>query len=85
MPPKTNRAQNLPAPSVRLAASADPRLPAAGTAIVRPYKGRMLRVVVQPNGFDYEGQRYRSLSAVAKAITGSHCNGFRFFNLKEAK
>ena len=34
------------------------------------------------DGFEYEGQRYRSLSAVAKVITGSHCNGYRFFGLR---
>jgi hypothetical protein len=39
-------------------------------------------VVVLPDGFEYGGTRYKSLSAVAKAITGSHCNGFRFFKLE---
>jgi hypothetical protein len=36
-------------------------------------------VRVLPAGFEYDGQAYRSLSAVARAITGSHCNGFLFF------
>jgi hypothetical protein len=38
------------------------------------------------NGFDFEGVRYASLSALANAITGSHCSGLRFFGLdrKEA-
>jgi hypothetical protein len=58
------------------------RLPAPGTAIVRNYKGRQLRVFVLNDGFEYEGERFQSLSAVARTITGSHCNGFRFFNLK---
>ena len=40
-----------------------------------------MQVKVLPNGFEYEGQVYRSLSAVAKAITGSHCNGFLFFRI----
>jgi hypothetical protein len=40
-----------------------------------------LQVQVQEDGFVFEGQRYPSLSAVAKAITGSHCNGFLFFRL----
>lgn len=65
--------------------ASDSRLPAPGTAIVRKYRGRSLRVLVLADGFEYEGQRYKSLSAVAKAITGSHCNGFRFFKLEEAK
>lgn len=59
----------------------DRRLPPAGTAITRRYKGRTISVIVLPNGFDYDGERYKSLSAVAKAVTGSHMNGFRFFNI----
>jgi len=60
----------------------DPRLPTPGSAIVRKYKGRSYRVVVQADGqFEFQGQRYRTLSAVAKRITGSHINGFRFFKL----
>jgi hypothetical protein len=61
----------------------DRRLSGVGEAIVHKYKGRQLRVVVLPDGgFEYEGRRYKSLSAVAKAISGSHCNGFRFFGLE---
>ncbi len=61
---------------------ADPRLPAPGSAIVREHKGRNHRVVVlQDGGFEYEGERYRTLSAVAKRITRSHINGFRFFKI----
>ena len=67
---------------VRADALADPRLPAPGNAIVRPYKGRSIRVVVRDDGFDYEGQRYKTLTAVAKQVTGSHMNGFRFFKLE---
>ena len=36
---------------------------------------------VRAEGFEYQGQVYPSLSAVAKAITGSHCNGFLFFRI----
>jgi hypothetical protein len=64
-------------------ASTDCRLPAPGTAIVRKYKGQTLRVLVLPNGLEFDGDRYNSLSAVAKAITGSHCNGYRFFRLED--
>jgi hypothetical protein len=60
---------------------ADPRLPAPGTVLTRPYKGRVLEVQVLAAGFEFAGQRYGSLSAVAKAATGSHCNGFAFFGL----
>ena len=60
----------------------DSRLPPPGTAITRRYKGRTISVTVLPDGFEYDGERYKSLSALAKAITGSHVNGFRFFKLE---
>lgn len=65
----------------------DPRIPPAGSAIVRVYKGKKLRVTVLDgdSGFAYEGHRFDTLSAVAKHITGSHINGFRFFNLGNAR
>jgi hypothetical protein len=65
--------------------STDPRLPSPGTAIVRKYKGQTLRVLVLPDGLEFDGSRYRSLSAVAKAVTGSHCNGYRFFRLEGSR
>ena len=61
--------------------SHDERLPLTGQSLVRNYKGRHIVVNVTPEGFEYDGNRYRSLSAVAKVITGSHCNGYRFFRL----
>jgi len=84
-PKRATTASERPAPgtdAIRVAVATDPRLPPPGAAIVREYKGRTLSVTVLPDGFEYEGQRYRSLSAVAKAITGSHMNGFRFFRLE---
>jgi hypothetical protein len=62
--------------------SLDPRLPAPGTVLQRVYKGRRVEVLVRPDGFEYAGQVYGSLSAAAKAITGQHCNGFLFFGLR---
>jgi hypothetical protein len=59
----------------------DPRLPMPGTVLVRDYKGRTIHVQVLKDGFQYGGENYSTLSAVAKAITGSHCNGFHFFRL----
>jgi hypothetical protein len=59
----------------------DGRLPLPGTVITRNYKGQQLQVQVLRDGFEYEGEVYRSLSAVAKTITGSHCNGFLFFRV----
>jgi len=69
------------APKRKTCRAHDPRLPPPGTLLRRPYKGMILQVQVQEDGFVFEGQRYPSLSAVAKAITGSHCNGFLFFRL----
>ncbi len=57
----------------------DPRLPRPGSVITRLYKERLIEVTVTGDGLLYEGRRYRSLSAVAKQVTGSHLNGFRFF------
>ena len=69
-----------------LSAKGDNRLPPPGTIITREYKGYSLQVKVLPKGFEYEGEVYKSLSAVAKAITGQHCNGYHFFRLgKEVK
>src|SRR5262249_60619893 len=62
-----------------LACRADPRLPTPGTVLTREYKGQTLQVEALAEGFAYAGQTYKSLSAVAKAITGAHCNGFHFF------
>jgi hypothetical protein len=63
----------------------DSRVPQPGTVITRLYKGQTLRVEVLPHGFVYQGTDYSSLSAVAKAITGSHCNGFLFFHLHQER
>ncbi|MCK6486252.1 MAG: DUF2924 domain-containing protein [Phycisphaerae bacterium] len=67
---------------VRVRATADPRVPRTGSQITRKYRGKTITVTVLDDGFEYLGERYRSLSAVAKAITGSHMNGFRFFALE---
>lgn len=61
--------------------AADDRLPPPGTVITRKYKGSPIQVKVLRDGFEHAGEVYASLSAVAKAITGSHCNGFHFFRL----
>ena len=67
------------APTLRV--PTDDRLPRPGTILTRRYKGRTLQVEVLEHGFAVDGQVYRSLSAVAKAITGSHCSGHFFFGL----
>ena len=57
------------------------RLPMPGSLLAREYKGRMIRVRVLPKGFEYEGETYRSLSAIAKVVTGAHWNGNLFFGV----
>jgi hypothetical protein len=59
----------------------DPRLPLPGQVIPRKYKGRTHLITVLTGGFEYQGKVYRSLSAIARAITGSNWNGYKFFNL----
>ena len=80
--PKSAQPTTAAAPTLRpMPRAADGRLPAPGTVLTRRYKGRSLKVRVLEQGFEYDGAVYASLSAVAKAITGSHCNGFLFFHL----
>lgn len=67
--------------AVQVRADRNSRLPPPGSILTRPYKGETLQVKVLPQGFEYEGEVHKSLSAVAKAITGSHCNGYLFFRL----
>lgn len=62
-------------------AKSDDRLPPPGSVLTRVYKGETVQVKVLPQGFEYANAVYGSLSAVAKAITGSHCNGYLFFGL----
>lgn len=68
----------------RAEALAGARLPMPGAQLTREYRGRTIRVRVLPNGFDYEGTIYRSLSAVAQAVTGAHWNGYLFFGIPKA-
>jgi hypothetical protein len=58
------------------------RLPIPGTVLARTYRGKHVAVTVLEGGtFEFEGQTYKSLSAIAKAVTGSHWNGYLFFGL----
>lgn len=68
---KTDR---LPPPKPRLA---------VGTRLAREWQGRRHEVDVLEEGFRYDGGDYRSLSQVARAITGTRWNGLRFFGLRE--
>jgi hypothetical protein len=62
-------------------ARSDQRLPPPGTLIVREYRGQRLQIKVLGSGFEFEGSVFKTLSAVAKHITGQHCNGYYFFRL----
>ena len=72
-----------PAPKTgkKKSASHDRRLPIPGTVITKEYKGRSLAVKVLEGGFEFNGQIYKSLTAIAKEVTGAHWNGYLFFNL----
>jgi hypothetical protein len=60
----------------------DPRLPAAGTWLTRKFRGESIVVEVLEKGFRYRENTYKSLSAVARKVTGTQWNGFSFFGLK---
>ena len=63
----------------------DERIPPPGTVLTRVYRGQAYHVVVRDDGFEYDGQIFRSLSAIAKLITGSHWNGLLFFKITDPK
>jgi hypothetical protein len=75
----TAEPSSVPPEPMSVPAPVDPRLPPPGTILTRPYKGQQLHVQVLTDGFAYAGCVFPSLSAVAKAITGSHTNGYLFF------
>ena len=56
-----------------------------GTALLRAWGGRTHTVLVGESGFEHEGRRYASLSEVARAITGAHWSGPRFFGLRKPR
>ena len=65
----------------RITAGDDHR-PIAGTVLIREWQGVEHRVTVRDADFEYQGRPYRSLSAVARAITGTRWNGPLFFGLR---
>jgi len=56
--------------------------PMAGTRLIREYQGVEQVVTVLRDGFEWHGRPYQSLSAIARAITGTRWNGWVFFGLK---
>ena len=70
--------------SGELVAGAASRTPvlSPGTRLIREWNGRTIAVEVLEEGFHYEKRTWRSLSEIAKAVTGAHWSGPRFFGLK---
>ena len=60
-------------------------LPRTGTILVREWRGTTHHVTVVDDGFLWNGKTHRSLSSIARAITGTNWNGPRFFGMREAK
>lgn len=54
-----------------------------GTVLTRQIRGETIAVTVLDKGFEWRGEVYRSLTAVAEAVTGSHWNGHHFFGLRQ--
>ena len=63
--------------------SKDMTAPVAGTKLIREWQGVMQEVTALADGFEWQGRRYQSLSAVARAITGTRWNGPLFFGLRK--
>lgn len=59
----------------------DRRLPIPGTIITKAYKGSKIELKVLEKGFEYNNKVYKSLTRIVQEITGSHWNGYAFFNL----
>lgn len=71
--------------SRRGALAAEGRALGDGAILRRDWQGRQIEVVVKAEGFCWEGKTYPSLSAIARAATGTRWNGPRFFGLREAE
>ena len=59
--------------------------PISGTKLIREYQGIEHCVTVRDDDFEYQGRPYKSLSAIARAITGTQWNGVVFFGLKSGR
>jgi hypothetical protein len=60
-------------------------MPIAGTRLIREWQGVEHVVTVTADGFEWQGRPYKSLSAIARAITGTRWNGWVFFGLKNRR
>jgi len=77
-------AQQVDGKPNRRARSAQDR-PITGTRLVREWQGVEHSVTVRDDGYEYEGRPYKSLSAIARLITGTRWNGWIFFGLKNQR
>ena len=59
--------------------------PTPGTVLTRTWKGQEIRLLVREDGYEWHGEFFRSLTAVARAVTGSKWNGRLFFGLTNRK
>jgi hypothetical protein len=84
-PAKKSLSQKAAPKPKRTKPDRDPRLPAVGTVMTRTFKGKEISVKVLEGGFEYEGETYRSLSGLARHITGYMISGPVFFKLVEPK
>ena len=71
------------APNTRRRNGAPVHRPVAGTRLIREWQGVDHHVTVMTDGFEYQGRKYKSLSAIARAITGTRWNGPLFFGLRK--
>lgn len=79
--PINNKALRPEIPPENKGKKRDIRLPIPGTVLIKEYKGIKLEVKVTESGFEYSNKAYKSLTAIAKEVTGAHWNGYLFFGL----
>jgi hypothetical protein len=84
-PPRDFEPSSVSANWNRSRPSRDGRLPQPGSLITRRLGRRQIVVKVLEDGFEYESRRYRSLSAIAREVTGTRWNGLLFFGLAERR
>lgn len=85
-PPRERKTTQTETATVHVPVDSKPKKSlSVGQSLMRNYKGQNIVVLVKKDGFEWEGQKYKSLTAVAKAVTGKHWNGFNFFRVDDRK
>ena len=72
-------------PNAKAAPIREPKRIKPGTRLLRQWNGTTHQVLVVENGFEYEGERYKSLSVIARNITGTRWSGPLFFGLNDRR